>query len=377
MQLSVVIVSYNAKYFLELCLFSVKKAIKNLDAEIIVVDNLSTDDTCQLIKDKFSDVKLIANKQNLGFAKANNLGVSKAKGKFILILNPDTVVAEDTFTNCINYINTLDKPGAVGVKLIDGSGYFLPESKRNLPTPLVTLYKMLGIHSKRNAYYAQHIGENETGKVKVLVGAFMFIKRQTYIDLGGFDTDYFMYGEDIDLSYKLLKNGYQNYYLGNNKVIHFKGESTQKNVKYLKYFYKAMYLFYGKHFERNFIFELFLKLGMILWFWIKYFQLKFINPKPLKGNKAIYVGDNKVLFNKIKGCYNELDFGDISTYRLIENKPFNWLFIDLNKWSFKTLIQILEQYKSKAHKFRMILPNTDIIVGSDSSSGNGENVILN
>jgi len=377
MQLSVIIVSYNAKYFLELCLLSVKEAIKKLDAEIIVVDNASSDDNCQLIKDKFNEVILIANKQNIGFAKANNLGVSKAKGDYILILNPDTVVAEDTFTNCLSYIKTLKKPGAIGVKLIDGSGCFLHESKRNIPTPLITFNKMLDIQSKKHAYYAQHISENETAKVAVLVGAFMFLKRQTYLELGGFDPDYFMYGEDIDLSYKLLKNGYQNYYLGSSSIIHFKGESTLKNVKYLKHFYKAMYLFYGKHFKRNFTFESFLKLGMLLWFFIKYFQLKFITPKPLKGKKAIYIGNDNAILGKIKNHYKNLEFEAIAEPKSIENKYFNWLFIDLKNCSFKTLIQILEQYKSSVNKFRMVLPDTNIIVGSDSSSDNGENVILN
>jgi len=377
MQLSVVIVSYNAKYFLEICLLSVKKAIKNLNAEVIVVDNASTDDTCQLIKDKFSEVKLIANKKNLGFAKANKLGVNEAKGEFILILNPDTIVAEDTFTNCINYIKTLKNFGALGVKLIDGSGNFLPESKRNIPAPLSVLSKILGIHSKKYAYYAQHIKKDETGKVAVLVGAFMFLKRDTYLKVGGFDSDYFMYGEDIDLSYKLLKKGYQNYYLGSSPIIHFKGESTRKDVKYLKHFYKAMYLFYSKHFKRHFIFESFLKLGMFLWFCIKYFQIKSMKPTSIKGKKAIYFGNNEDIYNKIKTEYNHFEFDKVFDLKLLDSKTFNWLFIDLNKQSFKMLIQILKKYKNNIHKFRILLPNTNIIVGSDSSSSNGESIILN
>ncbi|MFK5891387.1 MAG: glycosyltransferase family 2 protein, partial [Flavobacteriaceae bacterium] len=199
MQLSVVIVSYNAVPFLELCLHSVVKAIENLDAEIIVVDNLSTDDTCQRIQEKFKDVKLIANTSNLGFATANNLGVLEANGDYVLILNPDTVVAEDTFINCLAFADNTKNLGALGVKLIDGGGYYLPESKRNFPTPLVTFYKMLGVKSQKHAYYAKHVSENDTGKVAVLVGAFMFLKRDTYLFVKGFDTDYFMYGEDIDL----------------------------------------------------------------------------------------------------------------------------------------------------------------------------------
>jgi len=375
MQLSVIIVSYNAKYFLEICLLSVKKAIKNLNAEIIVVDNLSTDGTCQLIKDKFSEIKLIANKKNLGFAKANNLGVNKAKGEFILILNPDTIVAEDTFTNCLNYIKTLKKFGALGVKLIDGSGNFLPESKRNIPTPLSVLSKILGIHSKKYTYYAQHIKKDETGKVAVLVGAFMLLKRDTYLKVGGFDSDYFMYGEDIDLSYKLLKKGYQNYYMGSSPIIHFKGESTRKDVKYLKHFYKAMYLFYDKHFKRHFIFESFLKLGMLLWFLIKYFQIKFSQHKPLSGNKALYFGENSVLETTLKDKFKNLEWRQSADKNNLTD--FNLLFVDLASISFKNLLALLEQYKNQSHRFRIIFSNSKMILGSDSASDKGVVIPLN
>jgi len=377
MQLSVVIVSYNAKYFLELCLLSVKKAIEKLSAEIIVVDNASTDGSCQLIKDKFKDIRLIENNQNLGFAKANNLGVSKASGEFILILNPDTVVAEDTFSSCLQFAESHPDMGALGVKLIDGTGHFLPESKRNLPTLKGTFNKIFEFESKKHSYYANHINENALEKVSILVGAFMFLKRETYLKVGGFDPDYFMYGEDIDLSYKLIKSGFQNYYLGNLSVLHFKGESTQKDVKYLKYFFGAMSIFHKKHFKSNIVLKWFLKFGTMFWFIVKYLQIKFRNSDTVKGKKAIYLGNNQDYFNIIKNYFNSLDFVKVTTAELLENKKVNLLFIDLKKISFKLLIKLLQQHKNNFHKFRICVPNSDIILGSESASDKGIVIPLN
>ncbi len=369
MQLSVIIVSYNAKYFLELCLSSVLKASENLVAEIIVVDNQSTDGTCTLVKSKFKSVKLIENNQNLGFAKANNIGVAKASGNYVLILNPDTVVAEDTFTDCLEFAELHPKLGALGVKLIDGTGHFLPESKRNLPATMVTFYKMLGIKNRKNSYYAQHIAENSCGETAILVGAFMLLKRNTYRAMGGFDTDYFMYGEDIDLSYKLTKAGYKNYYLGTSSVLHFKGESTQKDVKYLKYFFKAMPLFYKKHFKRNLVLEWFLKLGMCFWFFAKFIQLKFDKSHKNHNQKAVYYGSNQSTFFKLRNTFKTLEISEINNLNKLYD--FDLLFVDLATCTYKTLIITLEKYQSEQHKFRIILPNSQVIIGSDSSSDKG------
>lgn len=364
MQLSVVIVSYNAAPFLELCLQSVLKASADISSEIIVVDNHSTDGTCKMVSSNFKSVKLIKNDENLGFAIANNLGVLKAQGDYVLILNPDTVVAEDTFTNCLNFAKSTQNLGALGVKLIDGKGYFLPESKRNLPTPLVTFFKMLGINSKKYAYYASQVLEDDTAKVAVLVGAFMFLKRDTYLAVKGFDADYFMYGEDIDLSYKLSKKGFQNYYLGSESVIHFKGESTQKNVKYLKYFYKAMFIFYKKHLKQNFVFELFLELGMVLWFVLKFVQIKGGFPKKIKISQAVYLGNNKGVLSKLKKRYSP--FNVESQEHL--NSNFKGLIVfDLSCLSFKKLIQNLEKFKHPQRWFRIFLPKSKTLMGSDTS----------
>src|SRR5690606_31054651 len=267
--LSVLILNYNVRYFLEQCLLSVQKALEGIDSEIIVVDNASKDDSCEMVRQLFPNVNLIENKENTGFPKGNNIGVTRAKGKYLCILNPDTVVSEDTFTKLLDFAQTKENLGIVGCKLIDGTGAFLPESKRNIPTPKVSLLKMLG---KSDKYYANHLSEDEIGKVSVFVGAFMFVERQKYLKLNGFDEDFFMYGEDIDLSYRFLKQGFDNYYFGQTTIIHYKGESTNKDKIYLKRFYGAMKIFYKKHFRKNIFLNLMIDLGIKIFLLINNFK---------------------------------------------------------------------------------------------------------
>ena len=371
MQLSVVIVSYNVQYFLELCLQSVIKATTDIKAEIIVVDNQSTDATCDIILSNYPEVNLIKNTKNLGFAKANNIGVDRAKGEYILILNPDTIVAEDTFLNCLKFSKSAKNLGALGVKLIDGTGHFLPECKRNIPTPLVTLYKMLGLKTKNHAYYAQQISENKCGNIEILVGAFMFLKRKTYNIVGGFDTDYFLYGEDIDLSYKLIKHSYKNYYLGSSQIIHFKGESTKKDVKYLNYFYGAMQLFYSKHFKKNLIFEIVLQFGMVFWYGLKYFQLTFKGAVKKKIVKAAYLGNNTKTLNLLQSKFSSLNIAETDDIKNIDVSAIDLLFIDTSFINFKNLIQIIEDLKSKSISFRIISQRSNFVLGSDNSIDKG------
>lgn len=258
MDLSVIIVNYNVKYFLEHCLLSVVKACAGIDAEIIVVDNNSTDGSREYLAPKFSSVNFIWRKDNPGFGKANNHALSQAKGDYILFLNPDTIVPEDCFTKSISFFKSHEDCGALGVRMIDGGGNFLPESKRSLPTPISGLYKMLGLaklfpKSKVFAsYYDGHWAEKENNKTEVLAGAFMMLSRRAIEITKGFDEDFFMYGEDIDLSYRIIKAGLKNYYLGETAIIHFKGESTQKqSANYAKHFYGAMKLFVHKHYSKS------------------------------------------------------------------------------------------------------------------------------
>jgi GT2 family glycosyltransferase len=274
MKLSIIIVNYNVKYFLEQCLLSVNRAVAKIDAEIFVVDNASSDGSEEMLQQKFPFVKIIANQDNVGFSKANNQAIEKATGEYVLLLNPDTVVAEDTFEKCIAFMDsfTYRRAGALGVRMIDGKGNFLPESKRGLPTPEVAFYKTFGLaklfpKSERfGKYHLGFIDENKTYEIDVLSGAFMFMRKTVLDRVGLLDETFFMYGEDVDLSYRIQKAGYKNYYFPETTIIHYKGESTKKgSLNYVKVFYNAMLIFSKKHFSGNqsSAFSLLIKLAIL------------------------------------------------------------------------------------------------------------------
>jgi O-antigen biosynthesis protein len=256
LQLSVIIVNYNVKYFLEQCLCSVLKACKNIDAEIFVTDNNSNDGSREFLTTQFASVNFIWNNDNVGFAKANNQALAQAQGEFILFLNPDTIVPEDCFEKCIQFFQLHPQAGALGIRMIDGTGKFLKESKRAFPSPLTSLYKLSGLtklfpHSKTFAkYHLGHLPENENHEVDVLAGAYMMVPKKILDTTGSFDETFFMYGEDVDLSYRIQQAGYKNYYFAQSTIIHFKGESTKKgSLNYVKMFYSAMSLFVKKHYS--------------------------------------------------------------------------------------------------------------------------------
>lgn len=256
MKLSVIIVSYKVPYFLEQTLLSVQKAAQLIKTEVIVVDNNSRDNSVAMVREKFPWVRLIANTENTGFATANNQGIDIAKGEYILFLNPDTVVREDTFKQTVYFMDQYPQFGGLGVKMIDGTGVFLPESKRGFPSPEVAFYKTFGLSklfpkSKRfNRYHLGYLDKDENHEVDVLSGAFMLMPRKVLDEIGYWDEAFFMYGEDIDLSYRIIKGGYKNYYYSDTTIIHYKGESTKKgSLNYVKTFYEAMIIFTKKHFQ--------------------------------------------------------------------------------------------------------------------------------
>ena len=257
MQVSIIIVSYNVKYFLEQCIYSVEAACKNLNAEIIVVDNASSDGSADYLSSNFPQVTFVKNEINHGFSRANNKGLSLASGDCILFLNPDTIISENSISTCLDFLSAHQDAGAVGVRLTDGSGNFLPESKRSFPSPMASFYKLTGISSLFprspvfNRYAVGNLHEDEIAEVDVLPGAFFMARRQMLTELNGFDENFFMYGEDIDLSYRIKNSGCKNYYLGTTVAIHFKGESTQKDrPAYRKNFYHAMKIFVDKHYSK-------------------------------------------------------------------------------------------------------------------------------
>ena len=380
MQLSVIILNYNVRYFLEQCLASVQEALIGINSEIIVVDNLSSDDSCDMIKSRFPNIKLIENDSNLGFPKGNNIGVASANGDYICILNPDTVVAEDTFEKILAFAEKQVNLGIVGCKLIDGSGNFLPESKRGIPTPFVALTKIFGLYKLFpncklfNRYYAQHLSENKTGNVAILVGAFMIMKRDLYNEIGGFDENCFMYSDDIDLSYMALKSGKSNYYFHETSVIHYKGESTVKDGLYMKRFREAMQFFYNKHYKNSVEFVFLIEFGILFFAMIKKNQG---NVKPIEVEDYILVSQDENLKIKLEKQLNKkliwetkIDSNALFSHRNNSLKPTEILF-DNACFSFKTIISFLESHKNQGFTFKIIPKNASFMIGSNNSNDKG------
>lgn len=246
MKLTVVIVSYNVCYYLEQCIDSVQRAIKGLEAEIYVVDNHSSDGSVDYLKRRFADtITLIECNHNQGFAKANNIAIRQSHGEYLLLLNPDTFVGEDCIRQVVAFMDAHPKAGGAGVMMHNADGTVARESRRGLPTPYVSFLKMLGF-SKR--YYMSHLSWTEPERIDVVSGAFMMLRRSALEKVGLLDEDFFMYGEDIDLSYRILKGGFENWYIPS-KILHYKGESTQKSTfRYVHVFYQAMLIFFRKHY---------------------------------------------------------------------------------------------------------------------------------
>ncbi|HEY0045667.1 MAG TPA: glycosyltransferase family 2 protein [Flavobacterium sp.] len=381
MQLSVVILNYNVRYFLEQCVDSVRRAIANIDAEIIVVDNNSTDDSCSMMKQRFPEITLIENKENVGFPKGNNIGVARAKGEYICILNPDTVVAEDTFLKVLNFARDKEDVGIVGVKLIDGRGRFLPESKRGTPTPYVASTKIFGLYklfpnlSFLNRYYAGHLSKTQTGKVDILVGAFMVMKRQLYLDVGGFDEQCFMYSDDIDLSYTVLKSGKSNYYFADTTVIHYKGESTVKDGEYVRRFSEAMNFFYKKHFQPSALFNIMMKGGAYLFAIAK--SKKKSSSQEIEQyllaseDEAIAAVLSKSLNKKVQLISFPLPEED-----MLINKVHTELIFDTRNIQYVEMIEIMSKLNVPNLTFKVLHYKSGFMIGSNSSDDRGEVVSI-
>lgn len=381
MDVSVVIVNYNVRYFLEQCILSVKAASKKITTEIIVVDNNSNDESCKILLEKYPEVVLLQNKENVGFSKANNQGVKAATGDYVLILNPDTIIAEDTLDKIFAYAKIKQNLGVLGVKLIDGAGKFAPESKRGIPTPNASFNKLFGISSKRTGkYYATYLDENESGIIKVASGAFMFIKRTVFNEVKGFNEDYFMYGEDIDLSMKLLNKGYQNYYYADTQIIHFKGESTPKDIKYLNYFHRAMRIFYKKHFKLNFVYDFFMRIGIEFWYLLKYFKFRKNKTSSKPVFNLLYLGNDELIvkfLNKKHLLIKESLIDDYSKIReLIKNNRIDTIIFDNSTLSNKKIIAHFEVLKNEKTAFKIHPRTTNFIIGSTSPNIRGQVEII-
>lgn len=375
MQLSVIILNYNVRYFLEQCVLSVEKALAGIDGEIIVIDNNSRDDSCAMMKAKFPHIKLIENKENSGFPKGNNIGVAEAIGEYLCILNPDTIVAEDTFTKILKTENWQLNTGIVGCKLIDGSGKFLPESKRGVPTPWVAFTKIFGLYKLFpnsnwfNQYYAQHLSDNESGNVSILVGAFMVLKRDLYLQVGGFDENCFMYSDDIDLSYMILKTGKSNYYFHETSVIHYKGESTVRDGTYMKRFREAMQFFYKKHFKKSWFFDLMMQFGSFVFSLLKKSQQK----------QVIRTISEYIVFSRRNF---ELKLDQKTTYladfnQFVNNPKENIeIIFDTTTISFCEIITFMQSNTNKNISFKNYIASSNYLIGSNNSNDRGQIKLL-
>ena len=244
-KISIVIVSYNVRRLLVECIDSVRKALEGIDGEVVVIDNCSKDDTVSYLQAHCPDVQLIANKENVGFARANNMAIRQTDSDYVLLLNPDTIVYPDTIRGCIAFMDEHPEAGGAGVRMLTREGQPAPESRRAIPTPWVSMLKMLGFTRR---YYMSDLPWDKPCRIEVISGAYCLLRREALNQVGLLDEDYFMYGEDIDLSYRLIHGGWQNWYLPFD-IIHYKGESTQKSsFRYVHVFYQAMLIFFRKHY---------------------------------------------------------------------------------------------------------------------------------
>ena len=388
MELSIIIVNYNVKCFLELCIISVIAACKNIQAEIIVVDNYSTDGSKLFFNNRFKDVQFIWLQQNLGFAKANNIGLAAASGSTILFLNPDTILPEDCLEQCLRFFHSKDKAGALGIKMIDGSGSFLKESKRGFPSLFTSFCKLSGLitlfpSSKIFAnYYLGQLPENENHEVAVLSGAFMMVSKKVLDKLGGFDETFFMYAEDIDLSYRIRKAGYLNYYFAESTILHFKGESTKKEtLQYIQTFYGAMVLFVKKH-EGIFISIAYASVIKAV-IAIKSIVAGINNPlkksgsksgKTIAPGKAFIISDAetfKVIQQRTTQFFKDVE--KIDSLKLVT--PGKTIILCNPPLSFKDIIQQIQLHKGQCNFF-IHSANTSCLVGSSDKNKYGTSIIL-
>jgi GT2 family glycosyltransferase len=378
MKLSVVILHYNAEAFLHLNLLSVQRAVKDIASEIIVADNASEGFDLHAWERKYPGVKFIRFDQNYGFAKGNNLAVREAKGEYVALLNPDTVVSENIFKNLLSGAESLENPGILGVRLIDGRGMFLAESKRRLPNLLNAFARIFRLHNLMPlpyalSYYNSRLEEHENGPNEVFVGAFMFFERKKYMETGGFDERYFMYGEDIDLSKSFLEKGYEGYYFGTYPVVHFKGESTPKSPVFRQHFIRASERYYKKYhpLAAHFINPL-IRAGLKLKFLFeKTAQARQIYPR---GDAAVYyLGTDDAIRGKLERHFQR----EIRPATVIEEaEPYSVIVIDPRNVVFEELFQRMIEYRHRFYFFRFLVPDEDLLIGSDHPQSKGEIIRL-
>jgi N-acetylglucosaminyl-diphospho-decaprenol L-rhamnosyltransferase len=388
MLLSVIIVNYNVKYFLEQCLCSVRKAIGEMavatgerNVEVLVIDNNSTDGSIEYLQPRFPFVQFIKSSVNQGFSKANNKGLQKASGRYVLFLNPDTIIPEDAFTKCVGFMESHSDAGAMGVYMIDGTGQYLKESKRGFPSLWVSFCKMSGLTtwfptSKIFArYYLGHLSNQQVQQVDILSGAFLMAKKAVLDKIGGFDEQFFMYAEDIDLSYRIKQSGYTNYFFSDCSIIHFKGESTRKDNKYVKLFYKAMVQFVQKHFH-----------GEMAWFYTGLLEAAIwlraaitvisrqAETRSIKyeGTPTFYLAGDERSGNEVHSVISAFPKYKITP---VPEEAREWIFCEGPSFSFRQVIEQLKHCPSWLKPF-FHASGTYTIIGSHSKDAQGYVIVM-
>lgn len=405
MQLSIIIVNYNVQYFLEQCLCSVAKAIEHLEAEVFVVDNASTDSSKEYLPPKFPWVKFTWNSSNDGFGKANNSVLKDATGDCILFLNPDTILPEDALEKCLQFFQAQPNAGALGVRMIDGSGRFLKESKRGLPTPFAAFCKMAGLSflfptsSLFADYYQGHLPQKETHPTPVLAGAFMMLTKEAVAATKAFDEQFFMYGEDVDLSYRLTQAGYSNFYFADTSIVHFKGESTQKlSAGYYQHFYGAMQLFVNKHYATKKTTRVLMNSAIVFGAGVASVKRLFTSKKESPSLKPLltavvatqkefnalltitkHAGIPIVLAGRIAIADNDVDanIGSITSLETcLKKHSIQQLIFCEGSLSFASIIQLVDKHAGKVD-FLFHAEGSRSIVGSSNKNSRGLFIVAN
>ena len=386
MTLSVIIVNYNVKFYLEQCLESVRRASRGLQVEVFVVDNLSTDGSIAYLRERFPEVTFIENKENVGFARANNQAIHLSKGKYVLLLNPDTIVGEDSLASFVEFMEAHPEAGGAGAHMLNVDGTFAPESRRGLPTPFVAFCKMTGLASLFpksrlfGRYYMRYLDKCEVNEIEVMSGAYMMLRREALDKVGLLDETFFMYGEDIDLSYRVLLGGYKNYFLPV-RMLHYKGESTVKNsYRYAYTFYQAMRLFFRKHYGH---YSLIISLPINAATWASTFMVYLRNRlryrKKSKSTSsitnALVIGDC-VMLDEVRSLLTQHSAG--GKHIFVEGteatrptghlsvdvflKGFNTVVYDTEHYSYATILRLLELTPGNSLRIATYSSKTKVLI---------------
>lgn len=366
MTLSVIIVSYNVKAYVEQCLLALERSLEGIESEVFVVDNHSRDGSADYLQERFPSVSVVASNHNLGFARANNLALRQARGEYALLLNPDTIVAEDTLRQTLDFMDAHPQAGSCGCRMLQTDGQPARESRRGLPSPWVAFCKMTGLtarfpRSRRfGRYYMGWLPWDQPAQIEAVSGAFCLLRRTALDRAGLLDEDFFMYGEDIDLSYRLLKDGLQNYYLPT-PIIHYKGESTVHNsYRYVHVFYEAMLIFYKKHFCRRLtLVSLPIQLAIILRAVLdlllrqRHYFLRFLHPhRKRRTGRMLYLGHAAAMMREIAESYAfdadciEADAQTMPDGHLTEGldlAPYRWIVYDTADYTYTQMLHLFSQ----------------------------------